>query len=78
MLDTIFDEIVVREGRLASATPRAGWLDYFDEATTVGAFATCGQRGVGREGIEPPQPKAADPESGACARRLSSPELRIS
>jgi site-specific DNA recombinase len=47
LLDTVFDELVVGEGRLVSATPKAGWLDYFDEATAQGdRVVTCGQRGV--------------------------------
>ena len=46
VLETIFSEVEVDEGRLVSATPRAGWLDYIERTgvLSVGAPVLVGRR----------------------------------
>jgi Recombinase zinc beta ribbon domain/Recombinase len=46
VLETIFSELVLDEGRLVSATPRPGWLDYIERTgvLSVGAPVLVGRR----------------------------------
>ncbi len=46
VLETIFSEVVVDDGRLVSATPRPGWLDYIERTgvLTMGAPVLVGRR----------------------------------
>lgn len=39
VLESIFSEIVVEEGRLVSATPRPVWLDYIEQTGVLKADA---------------------------------------
>ncbi len=41
VLETIFGEVVVDEGRLVSATPRPGWLDYIEQTGVLSAKPVC-------------------------------------
>ena len=62
VLDELLEEIVVGDGRIVSAKPKPEWLDYIEEVT-AGASSVDAPPRVGREGIEPPQPEAADLQS---------------
>jgi hypothetical protein len=46
ILERIFSEVLVDDGRLVSATPRSGWLDYIERTgvLTMGAPVLVGRR----------------------------------
>ena len=67
LLSTVFTEIEMRDRGIASATPHPDWEAYVAEA-----FGTR-VPSVGREGIEPPQPEAADLQSAELTTLLNLP-----
>ncbi len=66
LISTVFNGITMKDRAIETATPCPDWEPYIAAALRVPS--------VGREGIEPPQPEAADLQSAELTTLLNLPE----